>query len=133
MKKFVIAATLLLFASSALAANWPPELPQNFENAPKTTTCVRIEPTSIHWKYHFHPQERWRVIIWGRGGWDTLMHLVRKDKQTNKESHETWVAESGGWRNVRTLTEKEMWLWEKNTHYNAAEMEFITGCAAKQR
>ncbi|MFY9461746.1 MAG: hypothetical protein WAP51_00910 [Candidatus Sungiibacteriota bacterium] len=132
MKKFALAAILLLFASSALAANWPPELPQNFEAAPKTITCVRIEPTSIHWKYHFHPQERWRVITWGKDGRDILMHLIRRDKQSKKESHDTWVAEPGGWKSARTLTQKEMRAWEKNTHYTDEEMEFIASCAAKQ-
>lgn len=100
LKIFVIAALLFLFSMPAVAANYPPEMP-DIKNAPVQFTCEM--PSLLFIKFHINPAEMWEVLIEGRDNQEMIIDMIIRNKRTIF----AFIPSINEWKNLRNLNADE--------------------------
>jgi hypothetical protein len=107
LKTFIIAASLFLFTIPALAANYPPEMP-DIKNAPMQFTCETT--SSLFIKTYLNLDNKWQVIITGRNKQEMLMDIISRGK---RNIFALIPSSNNAWREIHALSEAEMEELEK--------------------
>lgn len=135
-----LAFIIIMTVSGALAQlQYPPELPQNFENAPLKASCERVSPTAIGIKRFVHPTEKWVVEIYARNKDEILLGFVKfpptaylslnEVSTPGIEKYYIFVKIGDAWVNADSLTKSELEAYDKKwLHLSAEEFLFANSC-----